>query len=101
VRDKVSHPYIVLNSNAIYCSIIFANRTESTKIIKISFWSKLNVKTSSRRQKPDSSHTVFELIQKRDLYVVSSCILRIAPRILITFYIGGPCLYVPPVLRYL
>jgi hypothetical protein len=44
----------VLNSNTIYCSVSFVNRIESTEFIK---FLKLNVKTSSRRLKPDSCQT--------------------------------------------
>jgi hypothetical protein len=41
----------VINSNTIYCSIIFANCSERTKLITLK---KLNVKTSSWQLKPNS-----------------------------------------------
>jgi hypothetical protein len=46
----------VLNGNTIYCSVTFANRSESTKFITF-LETKLNEKTSSRRLKPDSCQT--------------------------------------------
>jgi hypothetical protein len=49
----------VLNNNTAYCSIIFANRIESTKFVKFIYkvGPKLNVKTSSLRLQPDSCQT--------------------------------------------
>jgi hypothetical protein len=41
----------VLKSNIIYCSIVFANRIESTNFIKYLYKVQFNVKTSSRRLK--------------------------------------------------
>jgi hypothetical protein len=46
--------FFVFNSCTVYCNIVFANRIESTQFIKMSLWTKLDVKTSSRRLKQDS-----------------------------------------------
>jgi hypothetical protein len=56
VKVDGDETFFVLNSNIIFCSIIFANRNENTTFIKFIFI-KLNVKTSSRRLKPDSCQT--------------------------------------------